>query len=241
MRLIPADEIADTAKGLEDAGAKYIFISDSAFNADTDHSMEVAEAFIKKGISIPWGAFFAPISPRAGYFRLMKEAGCTHIEFGTEALSNQVLKAYGKPFSVDDVFAAHADAVDAGLFAAHYFLLGGPGENLSTLQETLSNVDKLHKTVLFFFCGMRIYPNTELYNIALGQGLISGPVELLEPVFYTSSDPASDPGDVLETVRNKAAGRSNWVIGAGGEETGKIIKRMHARGFSGPLWEYLIA
>jgi hypothetical protein len=35
------------------AGAKYIFITDFSFNADYDHSRDVARSVIKAGISIP--------------------------------------------------------------------------------------------------------------------------------------------------------------------------------------------
>jgi radical SAM superfamily enzyme YgiQ (UPF0313 family) len=57
MRLFPPREIAQKARELQDAGAKYIFITDSAFNASYEHSREVAKAFIAAGISIPWGGF----------------------------------------------------------------------------------------------------------------------------------------------------------------------------------------
>jgi len=30
------------------------------------------------------------------------------------------------------------------------------------------------------------------------------------------------------------------VVGAGGQETAATIDRMYEKGFSGPLWEYLI-
>ena len=66
---------------------------------------------------------------------------------------------------------------------AHYFLLGGPGENGDTLSETLINVDKLDKTVLFFFCGIRIYPHTALYDLAVETGQITDSQDLLDPVF----------------------------------------------------------
>jgi hypothetical protein len=41
-------------------------------------------------------------------------------------------------------------------------------------------------------------------------------------------------------VEKAARGRTNWVIGAGGDQTGKVLERMYAKGFSGPLWEFLI-
>jgi len=238
MRLIPPGEVAKTAMALQAAGARYLFITDSAFNADYDHSRAVAEAFREAGLSIPWGAFFAPTRPPADYFVHLARAGLSHIEFGTEAMSDIVLQAYRKPFRIPDIHAAHQAAQAAGVHCAHYMLLGGPGETSATLAETLSNIDKLHNTVVFFFCGMRIYPHTALYRLAVGQGAISPKQDLLEPVFYRCE--ALDEAAILKQVQQAAGGRVNWLFGGGGEETEKILARLHRRGFTGPLWEFLI-
>jgi len=238
LRLVDPEEVAETALRLQTAGAQYFFITDSVFNADWSHSIAVAKAFIKVGVSIPWGAFFAPLKPPGDYFRIMADAGLTHVEFGTESLSDHVLTSYRKPFRACHVFQTHQAAVDAGLYAAHYFLLGGPGENSDTLNETLSNVDKLKKSVLFFFCGMRIYPYTALYDIAVKEELISKTGSILEPVFYRSA--SIDADEIIRRVQKQAKDRINWVIGAGGGETAKIITRLYERGHCGPLWEYLI-
>jgi radical SAM superfamily enzyme YgiQ (UPF0313 family) len=238
MRLIPPEEVAAAALELEAAGAKYLFLTDSAFNAHPGHSLAVAEAFIKAGLKTPWGGFFAPTTPPAGYFDTLRSAGLTHVEFGTEALCDPVLQSYGKPFTSNDVFHAHLAALDAGLHVAHYFLLGGPGEDAGTLAETLSNIDKLKKTVLFLFCGMRIYPHTALYDRALAEGVISPAEDLLQPVFYQS--PAISSEAIQKAAREAARGRFNWVIGGGDAETAALVEKMYARGFTGPLWEYLI-
>ena len=238
MRLIPPGEVAATAMALQEAGARYLFITDSAFNADYDHSRAVAEAFRAAGLSIPWGAFFAPTRPPADYFAHLARAGLSHVEFGTEAMADTVLKDYHKPFRVPDIRAAHQAAQAAGVHCAHYLLLGGPGETPATLAETLSNIDKLRNTVVFFFCGMRIYPHTALYRLAVAQGVISPAQDLLEPVFYRAQN--LDEAAVLKQVQQAAGGRVNWVFGAGGEETEKILARLHRHGFAGPLWEFLI-
>ncbi len=236
-RLIAPAEIADSAVSLQEAGAKYLFITDAVFNSDFSHNIQVARAFKKAGVSIPWGAFFAPIKPPEDYFQIMAEAGLTHVEFGSESLSNHILASYRKPYQVHHVFNAHQAAIAAGLHVAHYFLLGGPGENADTLNETLSGVDDLNKAVLFFFCGMRIYPYTALYDIAVKEGQITKNQVLLEPVFYCS---ALNADTIVGRVKERSAGRPNWIIGSGGSAAADIIARLDERGHSGPLWEYLI-
>ena len=238
MRFFNPPDIARQARALQDAGAKYIFITDSAFNASYDHSAQVARAFIDAGISIPWGGFFAPTEPPADYYRLLADAGLTHVEFGTESLCDTMLINLRKPFRAEEVFRAHQKVLDAGLFAAHYFLLGGPGENSETLHETLLGADRLDQAVFFFFCGIRIYPHTALYQTALSEGQVAAADNLLEPVFYRS--PFIVDVDIVNRVEAHADGRLNWLIGAGESKATRILPRLYERGHSGPLWEHLI-
>jgi len=238
MRRIPPQVVARSALALQAAGARYLFLTDSAFNADFVHSLEVGEAFRKAGLTIPWGGFFAPTRPPEGYFARLAQAGLTHVEFGTEALSDPVLQAYRKPFTVEEVFAAHRDALAAGLHVAHYLLLGGPGESPATLEETLANVDKMKRCVVFFFCGMRIYPHTALYRLALETGQVTPGQDLLAPAYFRS--PALTEDHIADRLRSAAAGRDNWLLGDGGEEVEKILTRLHGRGMTGPMWEFLI-
>lgn len=238
MRFFPPDEIAQKARELQDAGAKYIFITDSAFNASYEQSLKVAKAFIKARVSIPWGGFFAPTIPPRDYYQKLADAGLTHVEFGTESLSDTMLANLQKPFVAGDVFNAHHQALRADLYIAHYFLLGGPGENKQTLQDTLNGVDKLEKSVFFFFCGIRIYPHTALYNVALREGQIKASQNLLPPVFYRS--PHISGKEIMQLVENHADGRFNWLVGAGESKATRVLPKLYDRGFTGPLWEHLI-
>lgn len=238
LRLTDPDTAARAARKLQESGARYFFITDSVFNADIDHSLAVARAFKRQGVRIPWGAFFTPLRQPANYFEVMADAGLTHVEFGTDSLSNRVLKAYRKPFRDKRVFQVHRAAVAAGLYVAHYFLLGGVGEDTPTLQETLEKADTLEKAALFFFCGMRIYPGTELYRIALKEGQVDPGRSILDPVFYRS--PMIGPEEIVDQLQAKAGGRINWVTGSGGEDTAEVIQRLYRRGHTGPMWDFLI-
>lgn len=237
-RLVDPDNVARMALNLEENGAKYIFITDSAFNSDVAHSLKVAKAFKQHGLSIPWGGFFAPIKSPIDYFSTMKECGLKHVEFGTESLSRTMLKNYCKPFSPEDVIAVHKQAVDAGLHAAHYFLLGGPGETAETVDETLDAIEHLKKTVLFFFTGIRIYPHTGLYDTALKEGKLTEETSLLKPLYYESD--AISHSMIEQQVTRRCGKRINWIVGSGGNDAAATVSKMHERGYTGPLWEYLI-
>jgi radical SAM superfamily enzyme YgiQ (UPF0313 family) len=153
-------------------------------------------------------------------------------------MSDTMLAAYRKPFRTRDVWQAHRSAVDAGLNVAHYVILGGPGETFESVDETLTSIDNLDRTVLFFHCGVRIYPNTALYQIALEEGRLSESRNLLQPLFYEPQATSIDM--IFRAVEERSKNRQNWVFGSDGEQTARELRRMYARGYSGPLWEYLI-
>jgi len=238
FRFADPREVALTARRLQDAGAGYLYVTDSTFNGSYDHSLDVAAAFQRTGVSIPWGGFFTPTVPPRDYYRRLADAGLMHVEFGTEALADAMLAAYGKPFRTGDVSLSHELAAQAGLHVAHYLMLGGPGENGETLAETLSNADRLEKTVFFIFCGVRIYPHTALYDMALEEKQITAGTNLIDPVFYWS--PGLNRAEVLALMQARAARYPNWIVGAGPPGMYRTVARLHARGQVGPLWEFLV-
>ncbi len=238
QRLFPPTAVGQTARALQDAGAKFLFITDATFNSATEHSLAVAEAMKEHGVSIPWGAFFTPLHCADDYYARLADAGLSHVEFGTDSLCDPVLQAYQKPFRLAQVERAHQAATAAGLAVAHYLMLGGPGEDRSTVAQTLSVAESLADTVLFFFCGVRIYPHTALYDLACQQDLIRPEQSLLRPVFYHSEALAGQ--DLEAMVRQQARGRLHWIIGSGGKKLEKLMVRMYQKGHTGPLWEKLI-
>ncbi|MBN2577090.1 MAG: radical SAM protein [Deltaproteobacteria bacterium] len=238
LRRFAPEAVAREWEALVAAGAKFLFVTDAVFNSHTRHNLDVADALVRRRISIPWDAFFLPMRPPADYYRRLRAAGLTHAEFGTESFSDAMLRSYRKPFTVAHALAAHREARRAGLHVAHYILLGGPGETRETVAETLDMCDGIEDAALFFFCGVRIYPGTQLHRIAVRQGQVAPQDDLLAPRFY---GPAGLPVEAIaEMVATRSRGRRHWVIGSGNEQMAAAMKRMYRRGRTGPLWDLLV-
>ncbi len=210
----------------------YVFFTDSVFNINNDFNRELAEKMIKSGLQMKWGAYFSPHDLDEGLLGLFKRAGLTHIEFGTESLSDSVLKSYGKHFSVDEVVKISSLCNKVDVYFAHFLITGGYGETEDTVNEGFENSKRFSDTVFFPYIGMRIYPGTKLAKLALKEGVIDPMDNLLEPVYYIA------PNIEYSTLKDRAEKTGKrWVFPD--EDVTIIMQRMRLRNRKGSLWHHL--
>lgn len=195
IRLRPPEEVVDE---LEEAYLKYrpktFEFVDSVFNDPIDHSKSILEEIIRRR----WKADFTAmgVHPKGlddEYLKLMWRAGFRSFMITPESVSDVMLRNYKKGFSKDDVIKA-AEAINRTSFAAWwFFMIGGPGETNHTLQESIDFVlaqlrknDRPVTHVAHFFLGVRIYPTTQLWEIALEEGFVNSQTDPAKPVWYVS-------------------------------------------------------
>lgn len=216
----------------ESHGIDYVFFTDSVFNISNEYNTVLANTILKSGLKIKWGAYFSHHNFDRDHLELFKAAGLTHIEFGTDSLSDTQLKNYNKSFSVDQILENSRICNETGVYFAHFLILGGYGETDQTLNETFANSQLIDSTVFFPYIGMRIYPGTRLYDLALSEGRIRERSEVLNPVYYTSFNIS------LDDLKERAAKTGKrWIFPD--FDNSEIMIRLRARGKKGPLWEYL--
>ena len=77
----------------------------------------------------------------------------------------------------------------AGIGVLWIFLVGGPGETMRTLNETLAFAsERLERgDAVYLTVGLRVYPGTTLHRVALDEGVVERDDPLLVPRFYFSS------------------------------------------------------
>lgn len=234
IRKLDINKIVETLSTLYfEKGIDYVFFTDSIFNIFNDYNYELAERIIESKIKIKWGAYFTFANLDEKLLSILKRAGLTHIEFGTDSMSDSVLKAYQKSFTVKDILRISKLCNTLDIDFAHFLILGGLGETEATLQETFENSKLINHSVFFPFVGMRIYPGTELYRQSIIQGIITPDQSLIEPAFYLSPDINKDA-----IKKNALATGQSWVFPD--DDMSKVMNKMRARNKKGPLWEYLI-
>jgi radical SAM superfamily enzyme YgiQ (UPF0313 family) len=233
VRTLNPDLIVETLKDIYfNKKISYVFFTDSVFNLSDEYNFELANKIIDSGVKVSWGAYFSPNKLSRESLELYKKAGLTHIEFGTDSFSDSTLKLYGKEFTFADVLEKSLICYDLGIFHAHFLILGGYGETEKSLDEGFENSKKIPYSVFFPYVGMRIYPETKLFDIALEEGKIKGANDLLSPVYYISDEINMD------TLKERAYATGKKWIFADYNDNG-MIEKFRARKKRGPLWEFL--
>ena len=216
----------------------YFFWVDSIFNQNSEYELSFAEEILRRGLKLKWGAFFSPLNIDRTYLETLKKSGLSHIEFGTDSLSEKMLRSYNKKFTRDEVMISSAISIELGIHTAHYLLFGGPGETRETVQETLHHAKSLGNCVFFPFAGVRIYPDTGIFSKARQENLIRERRDCFPPVFYAPA--GLKIAAIWEIVKQETSGLSNWVLPSRYAEMAPRMRRLRKRGYKGPLWEYLL-
>ncbi|MCX6927489.1 MAG: radical SAM protein, partial [Verrucomicrobia bacterium] len=231
-----AEAVAAEFEQLQRLGARYVFIVDSIFNSSPRHVTEICEAILRRNVKVAWGCFLRPRGLTPDLMRLMAKAGLTHIEFGSDSFSDEVLTAYQKDFTFDDILQSSEQARLANVDFCHFLICGGPGETRATLSQSFENSQRLAGATILAVVGMRIYPGTPLFERAVGEGRISRDTDLLTPAYYLAPDLTAE--SVFAQLEEFAHLSPSWIVGDPPPAYASLVRRLRGRGVVGPLWSY---
>jgi radical SAM superfamily enzyme YgiQ (UPF0313 family) len=188
----PAAEVADEiADAQEKAGNMTFEFVDSTFNDPEGHAEAICKEIIRRELRVRLRTM--GINPRhtsRELFSLMIEAGFTQIDATPDTASPSMLKNLGKGFSMRDVKKMAELIRECDLPTMWFFLFGGPGEDEKTFRETIDFIDQYVNPadLVFMTSGLRVYPDTPLYRIALKEKKTLPGKSILYPPLYYFSD-----------------------------------------------------
>ncbi len=236
LRIRPPSAVVDNIESLiTEHGAKFLFFTDSVFNDDQGQYLEVLREMKERGIRIPWSAFIKPSELTPATIQLMQETGLKAAELGSDAACDTTLQGQNKTFTWQEVTETSRALMEAGISTAHYFMFGGPGETPDTVRQGIENIKNLRCSAAFVFMGIRILPETELYEIAKKEGKISENAGLLEPIYYIS--PAVEQ-TWLEQILTKEFEPCSHILFPPDALDDKV-QLLHKLGHAGALWDLL--
>ena len=151
-----------------------INIADDLFTASKKHCMAVCEEIIRRQLDVQWTSFARVDTVSREVLARMKQAGCTAVSFGVESGCPEILKRIKKGISLDQVLNAVNLCNQAGIIPQASFILGLPGENEQTLQETVNFAQRLKRLgvlhgfhLLAPFPGTDVRENQHLYDLQI--------------------------------------------------------------------------
>jgi radical SAM superfamily enzyme YgiQ (UPF0313 family) len=180
------DHIVDEILNLKEQGVRKIFFCDSNFNIPVGHAIEILDRLLSKDIRIDWDGFN---NPHPAFFTkdYAERLACfdfSTVHFGIDSLSDAVLEDTRKGFTVADVYNAVDLCRAHGMDVSCSLLFGHPAENAHTVDETFRHIDRMNFSYVDVSRKVRIYPFTQLQQIAIRQGYIKNNETLLHPFFY---------------------------------------------------------
>lgn len=149
---------------------KEVLIDDDTFTIDVKHTRQTCELMIERGIRLPWTCEVRTNLPYDTMV-IMKKAGCRLMVAGFESGVKEVLKAMKKGVTPEQGRTFAAAAQRAGIMVHGCFVAGNPGDTRETLEETLRFAKSLPLDTAQFF-PMMLYPGTEAYDWARGEGYL---------------------------------------------------------------------
>ena len=237
VRLRPPKDVGEEIQHLYDQGVDTFFIVDNVFNFPPHHAKSVCREILQRNLKVNWSCYLHPQFVTESLLVLMKEAGCTGVEFGTDTGSASLLKKLGKSFSQEEVRRASELCHKVDLPFCHSLVFGGPGETRETIRDTLSLMEEVSPTAVIAMVGIRLFPGTKLAEIAAPRDLILSDKTMLEPTFYLAE---SVRPFVLDLLHGHAEDNKHWILpGSNVNIDRKLQEKLRRFGLKGPLWEHM--
>ena len=114
----------------------YIAFQDDLLMSSIKHTEDVCKEFLKR-FNVTWAC-----NGRLNYcseelLQLMKDAGCTFINYGIESLDQNVLNNMKKGLRPDMIEQGIKDTLKVGISPGLNFIFGNKGDNKETLKKAV--------------------------------------------------------------------------------------------------------
>jgi len=168
LKMRSAEHILDELRYLKERyGLRTASFFDETFTFDRKRVEVICRRLTEERLDIQWYCNTRAQLVDPELLRTMRRAGCRGVSFGIESGSQRILDSVDKKITVEQGRQAIEWAKAARLKVFASFILGLPGEDWSTVQETLDFVKDTLPTSAQFNVAVP-YPGTRLYEQIYG-------------------------------------------------------------------------
>jgi len=167
-----AESIFEEIKYLKKLGVKNILFHSDTFTVDKKEVIKLCKLIIDSGLKIKWICNSRVDTIDEEVLPWMKRAGCYMIAYGIESGSQKVLNNANKGITVEQIKRAVQITNNAGIKVWGYFVMGLPGENKDTVEETIKLAKGLDMALTNFAVAAP-YPGTDFFKLVSDQGWLT--------------------------------------------------------------------
>jgi len=160
----------------------YFDFADTLFNVPREQALRVCQELVDRKVRIKFEVELNPIGQDEESVKLLKAAGCIGVDLTADSGSDTMLINLKKGFTKDMVRNVARLYKKYSIPYTVGFILGGAGENLKTIGETVKFAEELPSpSAAYFAVGIRVFKGT-----------------MLEKMFYKGEGDAGCRDDLLK-------------------------------------------
>jgi len=169
-------------------GITYIAFSDELLMISAERTIKLCQDFIKAKLNIKWDCNGRLNFAKPEVLNLMKKAGCVFINYGIEAMDDQILKNMNKGLNTKQILKGIEATLKAGISPGYNIIFGNIGESKETLNKGVEFLLKYDDGAqMRTIRPVTPYPGSPLYYYAIKKGLLKDCEDFYENK-HTNSD-----------------------------------------------------
>jgi anaerobic magnesium-protoporphyrin IX monomethyl ester cyclase len=163
FRTRSAQNVIHEIEAVEKLGYARIWFADDCFTFDPKRLVTMCDEMIRSRLGIGWECLSRVDTVNDKIARKMRQAGCIRIFFGIESGNDTVLAIMKKHATIRQAEEAVHAVKQAGIQTGAFFIVGYPGENSTTILDTIRFASSLPLDYLSFTMPYAI-PGTPLFD-----------------------------------------------------------------------------
>jgi anaerobic magnesium-protoporphyrin IX monomethyl ester cyclase len=211
-RLRSPKKVADEVEELVNFyGFESYFFVDSTFNHPIEHARKVCQELIKRKLEVNWTAEFTPGFINERFLKEALQTGCRFFYFSPDGASERALKMLGKEFHVAHIEKTISLARSLeGMNVGYSFMYDLPLYNSEQVTGLARLVPRMiaelrEKLYCLSLTKLRIYPHSELHEIALREGQVDNSTDLLHPTYYSAASNFSMNSIIIQLLQKSCS------------------------------------
>ncbi len=143
-------------------GIKEILFYDETFTLNRKRAVSICDLLIEKNLDLTFSIRTRANTVDEDLIKKLAEAGCVRVNYGIESGNQGILKNLNRNIPLEEIKKAVYWTRKHGIKAFGFFMIGCPGDNHKTINETINFALSLDLDYVQFN-KLTLVPNSELY------------------------------------------------------------------------------